>query len=315
MHVFVTGVTGLIGRALAGALLSAGHTVTGLSRSARGDLPAGVRRVQGDPAEPGAWEEALAQCDACVNLAGESIVAGRWTRERKQRIRRSRIAGTARIANVIAKGGPGVLVSGSAVGYYGPRGDEPLDESATPGNDFLAEATRDWEAVARSAEERARLVLLRTGMVLAAHGGALPAMLLPFKAFLGGPIGDGRFWMSWIHLADELRLIQWALEDDRVRGPLNATAPEPARNLDFARALGRVLGRPTWMRAPATILRMALGEMAEVLTTGQRVLPKRAQELGHRFQYPTLDLALADLLGATRAAGRAGGEPPYPPFS
>src|SRR5512141_474601 len=271
MHVFVTGATGLIGRAVCGALDAAGHRVSALSRyGSRQGLPASVGMVHGDPALAGPWLEELAACDACVHLAGEPIAAGRWTDERKRRLRDSRIESTRRVAEVVASRGPSVLVSGSAIGYYGPRGDEPLDEAAPPGGDFLAQLCKEWEAAALGAASRARVVTLRTGIVLAREGGALPRMLLPFRLFAGGPIGRGDFWQSWIHLADEVGLIAWALETPAVGGPLDATAPNPVRNRDLARAIGRVLHRPSALPVPPLGLRVVLGELATAIATGQR---------------------------------------------
>ncbi len=297
MNVFVTGATGLIGRALTGALLARGDRVTAHVRSARGAarLPAGVRAVEGDLEGPGRWEEELAGCDACVHLAGEPV-EGRWTPEKKRRIRDSRVRSTERVAAVVQAGGPGVLVSGSAVGFYGDRGDEVLDESSAPGDGFLAEVCRAWEEAAAPAAARARLVLLRTGIVLARDGGALPRMVQPFRLLAGGPLGRGDFWQPWIHLADEVGIVLLALSDGRARGPLDATAPAPALNRDLARAIGRALHRPALLRTPAPALRLALGEMADVVLASQRVMPRRAQALGYRFRFPTLEAALEDLL-------------------
>ncbi len=297
MRVFVTGATGLVGRAVCETLLSRGYAVTGLSRGSRASLPAGARAVTGDPTLPGGWQDELARCDACVHLAGEPIAAGRWTSERKRRIRESRVRSTENVAAVLRERGPAVLVSASAVGYYGSRGDEVLDETSAPGTDFLAEVTRAWEDAALGAEPRARVVRLRTaGMVLAAQGGALPQLVRPFRLFAGGPLGDGAFWQSWIHVADEVGLVLFALEDPRVRGPLAAVAPEPVRNRDFARAIGSVLGRPSSLPMPAVALRLALGEIADVLLGSQRVVPRKALELGYRFRFPTIEAALRDLL-------------------
>jgi uncharacterized protein len=295
VHVFVTGATGLIGRAVCAALLGQGHFVTALSRSGGAGLPTGARPVQGDPTAPGPWLDALAGTDACVHLAGEPVAGGRWTAERKRRIRESRVASTRHIAALLADTGPRVLVSGSAIGIYGPRGDEPLDESSPPGDDFLARVCKEWEAAADGAAQRARVVKLRTGIVLAREGGALPRMALPFKLFAGGPIGDGAFWQSWIHLADEVGLILFALGNDAVSGPLDATAPGPVRNRDLARALGRALHRPSLLPTPVAALRLALGEMANVVASGQRVLPRKAEALGYRFRFPAIDAALADI--------------------
>jgi len=297
MHVFVTGATGLVGRPLVAALLARGDAVTALTRrAASARLPPAARVVEGDPARPGPWQEALAAADACVHLAGEPVAEGRWTPERKARIEASRVDSTRLVAGVVAAGGPRVLVQGSAVGFYGDRGDEPLDEMAAPGTGFLADVSRRWEAAAAPAERRARVAYLRTGIVLAREGGALPRLVLPFRLFAGGPIGDGAFWQPWIHLGDEVGLILLALDDERVAGPLNAAAPEPARNRDLARALGRVLHRPSFLPAPAAAVRLALGELATVVLASQRVVPAKALSLGHRFRFPALEGALEDLL-------------------
>jgi uncharacterized protein (TIGR01777 family) len=240
---------------------------------------------------------ALAAADACVHLAGEPVAAGRWTAARKAAIAASRVDSTRLVAETIAAGGPTVLVSGSAVGFYGARGDERLDEDAPPGEGFLAEVCQRWEAAAAPAAARARVVLLRTGLVLAKEGGALPKLVLPFKLMAGGPVGAGTFWQPWIHLADEVGLIRFALADARVAGPLNASAPEPARNRDLASALGAVLRRPSLLPTPEAALRLALGEMAEVVVASQRMVPRKALALGYRFRFPSLGPALRDLLG------------------
>ncbi len=299
MHVFVTGATGLIGTALVHALLRRGDFVTALSRSpdAPRRLPPGVRHLQGEPAAPGRWEEELARTDACVHLAGEPIAAGRWTAERRRRIRESRVEGTRRVAEGIRGGGPSVLVSGSAVGLYGDRGDEELDDSAPAGKGFLAETCREWEAAAEPARARARVVALRSGIVLARGGGALPRLALPFKLFVGGPIGRGDFWQPWIHLADEIGLILFALDTAAVQGPLNAAAPAPVRNRDLARALGKVLHRPALLPVPPLAVRLALGEVASAVLASQRVVPRKALELGYRFRFAEVEPALRELLG------------------
>ena len=297
MRVFVTGATGLVGRALVPALAARGDEVLALSRRpAPEGLPPRVRAVQGDPARPGAWQEALATCDACVNLAGEPVAGGRWTEARKRAIRESRIEATRNVAAVVAARGPRVLVSGSAIGYYGSRGDEALDESSRPGDDFLGRTCVEWEAAADAASPRARVVKVRTGIVLAREGGALPKLVLPFRMLAGGPVGDGSFWQSWIHLADEVGLLLLALDDARAEGPLDATAPGPVRNRELARAIGRVLRRPSLLPTPPLALRVALGEMADVVLASQRVLPAKALALGYRFRFPTIEPALRDLL-------------------
>jgi len=297
MRVFVTGATGLIGRSLCDELLRAGHEVVAISRSASPGLPAGVLALQGDPAAPGPWVQELQRCDACVNLAGEPVAEGRWTAEKKRRIRESRVAATRTVAEAVAERGPRVLVNGSAVGFYGSRGDEELDEGAAAGQGFLAEVCREWEAAAGPARRRARVVLLRTGIVLAAEGGALPSMALPFKLFAGGRIGDGAFWQPWIHLDDEVGLVLWALSDERVEGPLNAAGPAPERNRDLAKAIGKALHRPSLLPTPLLAIRLAVGEMADVVTSSQRVIPRKALDLGYRFRFPEAQPALDDLLG------------------
>jgi uncharacterized protein len=298
MHVFVTGATGLIGRTVCRAPAARGDAVTALSRApdAPARLPSGVRVVTGDPAAPGAWQDVLAETDACVHLAGEPVADGRWTAARKRRIRESRVESTRRVAEVVRARGPAVLVSGSAVGFYGSRGDEVLDEASAAGQGFLADVCREWEAAAEPASGRARVVALRTGIVLAADGGALPKLVRPFRAFAGGPLGDGAFFQPWIHLADEVALVLLALDDARASGPLVAAAPEPARNRDVARAIGRVLRRPSALPAPAVAVRLALGEMAEAVLSSQRVVPRKALGLGYRFRFPDLEAALRDLL-------------------
>ena len=297
MRVFVAGATGLIGRAVCAELLAEGHEVVALSRSPSPALPAGASAVRGDPTVPGPWSEALASCDACVNLAGEPGDRGRWTAEKKRRIRESRVAAARNLAAVTAAAGPRVLVQGSAVGFYGSRGDEELTEASPGGTGFLAEVCREWEGAAAPAARRARLVLVRTGLVLAREGGALPRMVLPFRFLAGGPIGDGAFWQPWIHLADEVGLVLWALGEERASGPIIAAAPAPARNRDLARAIGRALGRPSSLSVPPLAVRLVLGEVAEVATSSLRALPARALELGYRFRFPALEMALADLLG------------------
>lgn len=299
MHVFVTGATGLVGRAVCAALLGKGHAVTALSRSAgaAARLPPGARAVEGDPTSPGAWQDVLAGCDACVHLAGEPIAAGRWNAERKRRIRDSRVRSTENVAAVLRERGPAVLVSGSAVGLYGSRGDETLDEASAPGDDFLAGVCREWEAAAAPAAGRARVVLLRTGIVLAAEGGALPRLVRPFRLFAGGPLGDGTSWQPWIHLADEVGLALFALEEPRARGPMNAAAPEPVRSRELARAVGEALRRPSALPAPAFAMKLVLGgELASVVLASQRAVPRKALELGYRFRFPGIEAALGDLL-------------------
>jgi uncharacterized protein (TIGR01777 family) len=299
MRIFVTGASGLVGRALCDALLDAGHAVSALTRGPEGRarLPAAVTPVEGDPARAGPWLEALAGCDACVHLAGEPIAGGRWTAERKRAIEASRVDSTATIAGLLAARGPTILVQGSAVGYYGSRGDERLDESSAPGSDFLAGVVQRWEAAAAPARRRARVVLLRTGLVFSPRGGALEELARPFRLLAGGPVGNPDAWKPWLHLADEVGLIRWALDDERVEGPLNACVPEPVRSRDLARAIGTALRRPSRVPVPELAVRLLLGELADAVLASQRAVPEKALRLGYRFRHPALGAALADLLG------------------
>ena len=289
MRVLVTGGTGFIGRAVCHALRGAGHAVTIVSREPAGDAIGW-----------GAVGQAVAAADALVNLAGEPIAGGRWGSARKEAILQSRVGATRALVDAagLAASRPKVLVSASAVGYYGARDDEPVDETAGPGTGFLAEVCQAWEREASRAEAFGlRVVRLRLGMVLAGDGGALARMVPPFRAFVGGPLGTGEQWVSWVHRGDVTGLVVEALVNEAYRGPVNATAPEPVRNRDFTAALGRVLTRPAAIRIPAMLLRLALGEMADMLLTGQRVLPRAAERLGYRWQYP-------EVLGALRASVR-----------
>jgi uncharacterized protein (TIGR01777 family) len=242
--------------------------------------------------------KALEESDAVINLAGEPVAAGRWTTDRKAAMRSSRVGTTTALVAALSqlRHRPTVLVSASAIGYYGPRGDEPLTEEAASGTGFLAELCRDWEAAARAAEPLGiRVVLPRIGVVLG-PGGALAKMLPAFRMGLGGPIGRGTQWMSWIHRDDLIELLLAVLTQD-LRGPINATAPQPVTNREFSRALGRALHRPTWARVPGLVLRILFGQMAEeLLLTGQRVVPRRAEAMGFRFQYPTLEEALRGIV-------------------
>jgi len=291
MDILITGGTGFIGHALCQRLLAQGHQVTVLTRNpARGGQP-GVRPV--------AALDAVGVVDAVVNLAGEPLTEGRWSPARKQAFFDSRV-GTTQALLAWMRGlptRPQVLVSGSAIGYYGPRDDTALDEAASPGHDFAAMLCRHWEAEAAKAEELGvRTCVLRTGIVLDRGGGALARMLPPFRLGLGGPMGDGRQWMSWIHREDLVGLILWLLADPGMRGAFNGTAPEPVTNAVFARTLAHALGRPARVRTPAFALRLGFGEMAGLLLTGQKVVPTRALQEGYRFRHPTLDGALRAIL-------------------
>jgi len=289
--IVIAGGTGFLGTALLDALRMDGHSVIVLTRTAKRSHE--VAWSPGDPAA--AWTSVLEDAGALINLAGVSIAGGRWTAARKAAIRESRTQATRALVQAIrsARRPPSVFLSASAVGFYGMRGDEPATETTVAGSDFLADVCRDWEAAARHASPTSRVVLLRTGVVLAREGGALPQLALPFKLFAGGPVGSGRQFMSWIHLADWVAMVLWALRTPGIAGPLNLTAPEPVTNAEFSRTLGRALGRPSWLHAPAFALRLALGEMADALVLGgQRVLPEVARQHGFAFRYPTLEAAL-----------------------
>ena len=242
--------------------------------------------------------QAFEGCDAVINLAGESI-AGRWTAPKKQLIRDSRVLGTKNLVNALAQlsSRPKVLISASAIGYYGDRGEETLTEDAAPGSDFLAQVCRDWENEALKAESLGmRVVRLRIGLVLGRGGGTLQALLPLFRVGLGGPLGSGRQWWSWIHRDDLCRLIVQILANESISGPVNATAPQPVRQKEFAQVLGRVLRRPAFLPTPAFALKIALGEFADGILASQRVLPRRAQEMGYRFQFEELEGALREIL-------------------
>jgi len=300
MRIFLTGATGFLGRALLLALRREGHSVVAWVRS----LPRARARI-GDQAELLAIEEgeealrsALAGCDAVVHLAGEPILS-RWTEARKRALRESRVRLTERLVAALetVPKRPRVFVSGSAVGFYGDRGEHPLDESRPAGEGFLAHLCRDWEAAARRAEAfGVRVVLLRTGVVLGLDGGALPNMVPAFRLGLGGRLGSGRQYMPWIHVEDWVRSVLFALANERVRGPVHATAPAPVTNREFTRVLARALRRPALLPVPAFALELVLGGVASVLLESQRALPVRLAELGFEHRHPTLEGALRDLL-------------------
>ena len=301
MRITVTGATGLIGRNLVAALQERGDEVTVLTRNpekALKSLP-GVVAVAWDPLTEEAPPEALAQRDAVVHLAGEPV-SQRWNESTKELIHRSRVAGTANLIAGIRQADkrPGVLVSGSAVGFYGPRGDEPLDETAPAGNDFLAGVCVDWERAAKEAEELGvRTVLLRTGVVLDKNEGALAKMLPPFKAGVGGPVAGGDQFVPWIHIDDIVGLIVAAIDgDERWSGPINGSAPKPATNKVLSKALGKAIHRPAFAPVPSFAMKLLYGEMSQIVLTGQNAVPQKATELGFDWRHPDLEMALRDLL-------------------
>lgn len=296
VNVLMTGGTGFLGTVLVRALRHRGHHVTVLSRhpSQPGEAPWPADGLEG---------ELLARVDrtdAVINLAGESIAGARWTAARKQAIRVSRVHVTSALAAAIAAAAspPAVFLSGSAIGFYGVRDDTPLDESSSNGADFLGQVCAEWEAAAQGAAGRTRVVLLRTGIVLDKRAGALPQMARPFRLGVGGPIGSGAQYLSWIHLQDWVNLALSALDRETVSGPLNLTAPSPVTNAEFSRTLAGELHRPGFMRAPAFAMRLLLGEMADSLILGgQRVLPRKAEAEGYVFRYPHLAPAMHSIYG------------------
>ncbi|MFN8628725.1 MAG: TIGR01777 family oxidoreductase [Candidatus Binatia bacterium] len=302
MNVVITGATGFIGRKLVSRLLVEGHAVLALTRNveaARLRLPERCGCVLWNPPD-GPEPRVLQTADAIVHLAGEGVAERRWTRARRQAIRQSRVAGTHALVTAVAAldpaARPPVLISASAVGYYGDRGDERLDEGTRPGNDFLARVCQEWEKEALAAQVLGvRTVVVRIGIVLGKGGGALEKILPPFRLGLGGRLGSGRQWMSWIHLDDLASLLMFLIGHRAAAGSINAVAPVPVTNAAFASALGRALGRPTVLPVPAIALRLALGEMSTVLLASQRVLPRAAERLGFVFRYPELGSALAEL--------------------
>jgi uncharacterized protein (TIGR01777 family) len=307
MRIFVTGGTGLVGSRLIQRLVQRQDQVVVLSRRpgvARQKFGASCQVVEGDPMKEGAWMKAVEDCDAVVNLAGEGLFNRRWRSAFIDLLRSSRVQSTNHVVKALggqprtAAGQAKVLVNASAIGYYGPHGDEEITEDSGPGDDLLAGICRDWENAARAAEPLGvRVVLLRTGVVLDKEGGALKQMLTPFKLFVGGPVGNGKQWISWIHHDDLVGLILLALDDNRATGPLNGTAPQPVTNKEFAKALGRALHRPSFLPTPKLALRLMLGKVASLVTTGQRVLPRRALALGYGFKFADVDAALKDILG------------------
>jgi uncharacterized protein len=307
MRVFVAGGTGMIGTRLVRRLQERQHTVVLLTRrpdAARtsfGQAPPQI--VSGDPTTAGPWMDAVNDCDAVINLTGENIFNKRWSDAFKKLLRDSRVLSTTHVVEALRRnpvrgdGTPRTLVNASAIGYYGPCGDEEITEEAPPGKDFLAELCVAWEAAARPAEAAGiRVAVIRVGVVLGKDGGPIAKLLTPFKMGAGGPVGSGRQWLSWIHHADIVGIFVHALENSTAVGPINGTAPNPATNKEFSKSLGRALHRPAVMWTPGFALELGLGGVAEVILSGQRVLPKKALTLGYTFKFPGLDEGLADAL-------------------
>lgn len=301
MKIVITGATGMIGSLLVERLGRRFDTsLVLLSRNPPQEIPVANRQwLAWQPGSDGEWERAVDGADSVINLAGEPIAGKRWSPRQKLILRSSRIEATQSLVEAIGKSQvkPKTLISASAVGYYGPHGDERLNEDSKPGDDFLSRLCVDWEDEARKAESfGVRVSLLRTGIVLAKGAGALQKMVPPFKFFAGGPLGSGQQWMPWIHIDDEVSLIEFLLDRSEAEGPFNGTAPNPVTMAEFSRALGRALNRPSWASVPPSVLALMVGEMADMLLTGQRAMPDAALKLGFEFKYPLL----ADALSALR---------------
>lgn len=304
MKIAITGATGLVGSRLVGRLNRAGHQIVVFTRNPSkaqkvfsASTFSSLEVVQYQPQESGAWQQKISGCDAVINLAGEPI-AERWSPKQKQVIMESRQLGTRKLVEAIAMAEqkPQVMVSGSAIGYYGTSETTAFDESNSPGTDFLAQVCQNWEAEAQKVTEYGvRLVILRIGIVLA-NGGALGKMIGPFKMFAGGPIGSGKQWFSWIHRDDLVNLIVQSIEDPSMSGVYNATAPNPVRMSKLCQTLGEVMNRPSWLPVPDFVLEVLLGDGAMVVLEGQQVLPKQTQQAGFDYKYPELKPALADIV-------------------
>ncbi len=294
MTIAIAGGSGFLGRKLAARLTAAGHRVLTLTRRAGG----GANTITWHPdGSAGTLPQQLAGADVVINLAGENIASGRWTPARKELLRSSRVLPTRTLARAIAQCDtpPKAFVSASGVGYYGPHGDEPVTEETPPGSDFFGRLCVDWEQEARAVPPATRCVIVRSSPVLDRDGGALKKMLLPFKLGLGATLGSGEQFFPWIHADDWTAMVMWMIENDRATGAFNAAAPTPVTNREFTQTLARVLKRPAIFHAPAFALRAALGELADVLLTGQRAVPAHAEQMGFRFSHRTLDPALRSL--------------------
>ena len=303
MKILMTGGTGFVGSNLTEALGGDGHRVTVLTRSARGDrtLPEGSVFLEADPTEPGPWQEQVPEHDVLINLAGASIFQ-RWTDKARKRMRESRLRTTRNLVDALAgaeRGGSTRLLSTSAVGYYGYAGDEPLTEESPPGDDFLAVLSKDWEQEAlRARKAGAGVVILRFGVVLGGEEGALAKMVPLFRKYLGGPLGSGEQWFSWIHIQDLVAIYRFVMGRPDLEGPLNCTAPRPVRNRELTRALAGALEKPAFMPpVPGFVIRAVLGEFGNVLLKGQRVIPERLTREGFTFRHPDIEGALDDLVG------------------
>jgi uncharacterized protein (TIGR01777 family) len=298
MKIFITGGTGFVGERLVEKFIGEGHQITLLTRGGkRGKaLASGITVLAGDPIQEGDWQNEVPDHDVAINLAGASIFA-RWTEEAKRQIRESRILTTRHLVAAMKGNRLHTLISASGVGYYGSSGDEIVTEDSPPGGGFLAQLSQDWEREARRAEEKGvRVLCTRFGVVLGEKGGALGQMIPLFRKFLGGPLGSGKQWFSWIHREDLVAAFLFLLDHSQISGPVNFTSPQPVRNKELAEALGEALGRPSFVRAPEFLLHWVLGEFGSMLLEGQRVVPQKLQEKGFPFQYPEIRSALAQIV-------------------
>jgi len=302
MRVIILGATGFIGRSLCKILVGAGYEVVALTRDknkGREILGKGIEVVEWDSKSAEGWESHANGAYALVNLIGENLASGRWTQERKKSILESRLnAGKAvSMAIQLAQSKPKVVIQASAIGYYSSRSDEILDESSDPGEGFLSEVAVKWEDSTKEVEPQARRVIIRTSPVLGRGGGILTRLIRPFRFFLGGPVGSGKQWFSWIHLDDEVGAIRFLMEREDLQGAFNLTAPEQIMMKDFYHTLGKAMRRPSWLPIPGFVLRLFFGEMAEeTILSGQRVVPKRLMEAGYKFIYPRAEEALKEIL-------------------
>lgn len=301
MHVFITGGTGFLGRALTNKLLAEGHSVTILTRSrdVRRDYSPALSYVVGNPVQPGEWQKEIAKHEVVINLAGASIFR-RWSKESKKILRSSRIETTRNIVAGLAarKGQPTTLLNGSAVGYYGFKDDDQeINEAGGNGNDFLAELTRDWEAAAHEAEQYdVRVIPCRIGVIIGPDGGALQKMLTAFRFGIGGPLGNGKQWFSWIQLHDLVRAFLFLIQHEEITGPVNLTAPNPVTNQEMSKTLAHILHRLMFPAAPAILVKLALGEFGSILLKGQRVVPEKLAANGFTFEYPNIEAAFRKVI-------------------
>jgi uncharacterized protein (TIGR01777 family) len=304
MNIFITGGTGLIGKILVKKLIERGDNVTVLSRNkekAKKIFYDKVNIIEGNPSEKGDWQNIIGDFDAIINLAGEPVASKRWNEVEKQNIYDSRIKSTQNIIDAIKKSNtkPNTLINASAVGYYGFQADDrEINETETSGKDFLSYLCRDWEDTARKANKLGlRVIRLRIGIVLSENGGALEKMVAPFKLYAGGHIGDGKQWLPWIHIDDIINLILFSLDNNKITGAINLTSPNPVRMKDFCKEMGKIINRPSWLPVPSITLKATFGEMADIITSGQRAIPQKALNNGYKFEYEKIEIALKNLLG------------------